>query len=246
MLDTTREIEIPEGVELSIAVAGLVSRSLAFIIDILIRWTALGVVSGFIGYLGYFGQGLFLILVFLVEWFYPVLFEVLNQGQTIGKKSMDIMVINDDGTPIDWSSSIVRNLLRFADFLPMLFGFGVLSMLINKDFKRLGDLAAGTIVVHKKNIKPFSKNDIKKNLEQEGIAPKTQLNLEEQSAIINFAERSEKMSIARTHELASILGPWLDQTHSNNSSTQKIAPESNPSENNAITLKRMAKWLRGH
>ncbi len=243
MLDTTREIEIPEGVELSIAVAGLVSRSLAFMIDILIRWTVLGIISAFLGYLGYFGQGLFFILVFLVEWFYPVLFEVLNQGQTIGKKSLDIMVINDDGTPVDWSSSIVRNLLRFADFLPMLFGFGVLSMLINKDFKRLGDLAAGTIVVHKKNITKFSKknkNEEKKDiLDQDGLSPKTPLNLEEQSAIMNFAERSEKMSIARTHELAGILAPWLEQPNSDSS-------KDNSSENNALLLKRMAKWLRGH
>ncbi|MBL4819059.1 MAG: RDD family protein [Deltaproteobacteria bacterium] len=230
MLDTTREIEVPEGVELSLAVAGLVSRSLAFMIDLIVRWVGLGTVSGILEYLGNFGQGLFLILVFVVEWFYPVLFEVFNQGQTIGKKSMGIMVINDDGTPTDWSSSIVRNLLRFADFLPMLFGFGVLSMLINKDFKRLGDLAAGTLVVHRRKIK-----EEKLSYEEEGLAPKISLTLEEQSAIISFAERSSKMSVSRTHELASYLGPWLEQDK-----TKK-----NP-ENEALLLKRMAKWLRGH
>ena len=230
MLDTTREIEVPEGVELSLAVAGLVSRSLAFMIDLIVRWVGLGTVSGILEYLGNFGQGLFLILVFVVEWFYPVLFEVFNQGQTIGKKSMGIMVINDDGTPIDWSSSIVRNLLRFADFLPMLFGFGVLSMLINKDFRRLGDLAAGTLVVHRRKIK-----EEKLSYEEEGLAPKISLTLEEQSAIISFAERSSKMSVSRTHELASYLGPWLERDK-----TKK-----NP-ENEALLLKRMAKWLRGH
>lgn len=230
MLDTTREIEVPEGVELSLAVAGLVSRALAFMIDLAIRWIGLGIVSAIIGYLGSFGQGLFLILVFVVEWFYPVLFEVFNHGQTIGKKAMGIMVINDDGTPIDWSSSIVRNLLRFADFLPALFGFGALSMLVNKDFKRLGDLAAGTLVVHKRKIKH---QDL--SFEAEGLSPKIPLTLAEQSAIISFAERSSKMSDARSQELAGYLGPWLDQDTSNN----------NP-ENKALLLKRMAKWLRGH
>ena len=92
MLDTTREIEVPEGVDLSLAVAGLVSRSLAFIIDLLVRWTGLLIISSIVSYLGNFGGGLFLIFVFLVEWFYPVLFEVFNQGQTIGKKAMGIMV----------------------------------------------------------------------------------------------------------------------------------------------------------
>jgi uncharacterized RDD family membrane protein YckC len=230
MLDTTREIEVPEGVELTLAVAGLVSRALAFLIDLVIRWTCLGAVSGILAYFGNFGQGLFLILVFVVEWFYPVLFEVFNQGQTIGKKAMGIMVVNDDGTPIDWSSSIVRNLLRFADLLPMFFGFGVLSMLINKDFKRLGDLAAGTVVVHKRSLK---KNTVK--FDQEGIAPKIPLTLAEQSAIISFAERSTNMSLSRTSELANVLGPWLDQD------LLKKKPD-----HNAITLKRMAKWLRGH
>jgi len=230
MLDTTREIEVPEGVELSLAVAGLVSRSLAFIIDLLVRWAALSVVSGILAYLGNFGQGIFFILIFLVEWFYPVLFEVFNHGQTIGKKSMGIMVINDDGTPIDWSSSIVRNLLRFADFLPMLFGFGVASMLINKDFKRLGDLAAGTLVVHRRVIK-----DEKVTYEEEGLAPKIPLTLAEQSAIISFAERNQRMSESRAHELASYLGEWIDQDK-----TKK-----NPF-NAAQTLKRIAKWLRGH
>jgi len=230
MLDTTREIEVPEGVELSIAVAGLISRGLAFLIDLLIRGVALIIVASILGYLGSFGDGLFLILFFLVEWFYPVLFEVFNQGQTIGKKVMGIMVINDDGTPIDWSSSIVRNLLRFADILPIFFGFGILSMLINKDFKRLGDLAAGTLVVHRRKIKAE-----KIVFEDEGLSPKIPLTLAEQSAIISFAERGSRMSVARSHELAGYLGPWL-----NNNGKE------NQPEQNAQILKRMAKWLRGH
>jgi uncharacterized RDD family membrane protein YckC len=230
MLDTTREIEVPEGVELTLAVAGLVSRALAFMIDLAIRWIGLATVSGILAYLGNFGSGLFLILVFVVEWFYPVLFEVFNQGQTIGKKSMGIMVINDDGTPIDWSSSIVRNLLRFADFLPVLFGFGVVSMLVNKDFKRLGDLAAGTVVVHKRRL-----NKTTSNFDQDGLSPKLPLTLAEQSAIISYAERSDRMSPSRAAELGNVLAPWLDQD----------LIKKNP-DHSSVTLKRMAKWLRGH
>ncbi len=230
MLDTTREIEVPEGVELSLAVAGIVSRSLAFLIDFAIRWAGIAAISMVLSYLGGFGKGLFFILVFIVEWFYPVLFEVFNHGQTIGKKNMGIMVINDDGTPIDWSSSIVRNLLRFADFLPFMFGFGIVSMLINKDFKRLGDLAAGTLVVHRREIK-----DEKISYESDGLAPRIPLTLEEQSAIISFSERSQNMSEARSTELANFLGQWLSQG------------SANPGQQEAAhLLKRMAKWLRGH
>jgi len=230
MLDTTREIEVPEGVELSLAAAGLVSRSLAFMLDFLIRVIGVLIVNSILSSLGYFGEGLLLIIVFLVEWFYPVLFEVFSQGQTIGKKAMGIMVINDDGTPIDWSSSIVRNLLRFADFLPAVFGFGVLSMLINKDFKRLGDLAAGTLVVHKRKLK-----DERLSTDVDGLAPRFPLTLQEQSAVISFAERSNQMSEGRALELASYLSPWIEHGKKENSQQSDV-----------LVLKRMAKWLRGH
>ena len=138
MLDTTREVEVPEGITLSLPVASLVSRSLAFLIDLVARFAIIFTFVQLFSVFGEFGQGLILITAFLVEWFYPVLLELFYNGQTIGKKVLGIMVINDDGTPIDWSSSIVRNLLRFADFLPFLYGFGLISMMFSRDFKRLG------------------------------------------------------------------------------------------------------------
>ncbi len=61
---------------------------------------------------------------------------------------MNIKVLHELGTPVDWSASMIRNLLRVIDFLPLLYGFGLISILLNKNFKRLGDLVAGTIVVY--------------------------------------------------------------------------------------------------
>lgn len=226
LLDTTRQIEIPEGVELTVAVAGVMARALAFILDLLIRAAAITVISMILAYLGDFGNGILLIIIFLTEWFYPVLFEVLNQGQTLGKKALGILVINDDGTPINWSSSVVRNLLRFADFLPFSYGFGLLSMLLNHDFKRLGDLAAGTLVVYKKQAALKMES-----IEMQGLAPRLPLLLDEQSAIMSFDERSRLMSSERRQELANILNPWMRME-----STKEVA---------ANQLKRMAKWLRG-
>jgi len=107
-------------------------------------------------------------------------------------------------------------------------------MLINKDFKRLGDLAAGTLVVHKRKVKSE-----KFSIDADGLAAKVPLTLAEQSAIISFAERSNKMSEGRTAELAGYLGPWLEHASDNKSDKKNT-------KNDALTLKRMAKWLRGH
>src|SRR5208282_5922974 len=94
------------------------------------------------------GMGLLLIILFLLEWFYPVAFEVLARGQTPGKKLMDLRVLRADGAPVGWSRSTVRSLLAFADFLPFGFAAGLTAMLVSRRFQRLGDLAAGTVVVH--------------------------------------------------------------------------------------------------
>jgi len=230
MLDTTREVEVPEGITLSLPVAGYVSRALAFIIDIIAGFIIIWGVAALVGVFGEFGLGLIYITAFLVKWFYPVFFEIFWHGQTPGKKVMGIKVVNDDGTPIDWSSSIIRNLLHFADMLPFLYGFGILTMLLNKDFKRLGDLAAGTLVIHQRD-KVFEGADH----QVDGLAPKTPLTLEEQSAIIAFSERQNRMSEARVSELAAYLAPWLDQ-----------AKMQSKTESAATQLTRMAKWLRGH
>ena len=90
MLDTSRSIETPEGVELGLRLAGPVGRGYAWMIDLLIRFAvyiALGTVTGIFGA---FGMGLYLIIVFLMEWFYPVIFELYNNGATPGKRSMGI------------------------------------------------------------------------------------------------------------------------------------------------------------
>jgi len=231
-IDTIKAVEVPEGITLSLPVAGYVSRSLAFIIDILIRTAIIWFVSIIFSFLGNFGTGFILLSAFLVEWFYPVFFEVLNYGQTPGKKSLGLVVVNDDGTPIGWSSSIVRNLLRIADFLPFFYTFGILSMLYSHDFKRLGDYAAGTLVIHK--LQRDKKLNINEQSELGVLSPKTALKLDEQSGILSFSERAQTMSDARVNELANYLEPWIDK---------EIIYTSRRSP--AFALFRMANWIRG-
>ena len=207
MLDTYREIETPEGVELHLRAAGPVVRALAFTVDLMLRGIILMLLSIGLSVVGNFGMGLFLIIVFLLEWFYPVLFEVYRQGETPGKRMFGLRVLNDNGTPVGWGPSLVRNLLRAVDFLPSFYGFGLVSMLLNRDFKRLGDLAAGTIVVyqerHQRNIAIP---------ELPAFAPPLGLNLAEQRAIITFAERSQRLTEVRSEELADILSPLTGVT----------------------------------
>ena len=202
LLDTYRPVETPEGVELGLEVAGPVPRLLAWSIDVVLRVViylgmAMVLVVG-----GEVGQGLMLIGIFLVEWFYPVLFEVLANGATPGKKLFGLMVIHDDGTPVGWTPSVLRNLVRFADFLPFAYGFGLVTMLFTRDFKRLGDLAAGTVVVHRE---PDSLGFSVKSAPP--VPPPVKLELPEQLAVINFAKRLATWSDQRARELAVILRP---------------------------------------
>ena len=205
MLDTRRSIETPEGVELGLRLAGPVVRGYAWIIDILVRTAIyIGVWIAF-SIMGSFGIGLAMIAIFLLEWFYPVIFEMYNQGATPGKRSMGIKVVHDDGTEVSLQSSILRNLLRAVDFLPFMYGFGLLSMMFNRDFKRLGDLTAGTIVIYTDRLSEAS--DIKKMPPQ---TPPVSLAAPEQKAIIQYAERLDLFTPQRCSELANILE---DVTH---------------------------------
>jgi uncharacterized RDD family membrane protein YckC len=200
MLDTARTFETPEGIDLQLRVAGPVVRALAWVIDILIRSVVYVALSIALSILGEFGQGILLVSIFLLEWFYPVFFEVLKNGATPGKKRMGIRVVNDNGTPVSWSTSITRNLLRAADFAPAFYGFGLIAMLMNSDFKRLGDMAAGTIVIY------GSPNAKKSAIPAAEPSPlPVNLSIKEQRAVLDFAERSELLSAERREELANIV-----------------------------------------
>lgn len=199
MLDTTRSIETPEGVELQLHVAGPVVRACAWTIDVLIRTTIYILFSIVLGIFGKLGTAAILITVFLLEWFYPVFFEV-RSGYTPGKKIFNLIVCHDNGTPVSWQASVIRNLLRFADFLPVCYGFGLTSMLFSRDFKRLGDRAAGTLVVYQyQEDKDYSIPDHRM------LALPQPLQLPEQRALLDFAERSSQLSDERAKELADIL-----------------------------------------
>jgi uncharacterized RDD family membrane protein YckC len=210
-LDTTYLVETPEGIDLQAELAGPVPRVLAYAIDICIRMAVLTVLSVALFSAGNAGIGLVLLLSFLLEWFYPVFFEVYYKGQTLGKKTMGLVVVNDDLTPVQWGSSLTRNLLRAADFMPFAFLGGLLCMVMNQRFQRLGDIAAGTLVIYQ------HKQKSRAGLPDcQAYPPPVQLALEDQLALIGFAERSAYLSTSRQQELADILATVTHRTNADN------------------------------
>jgi uncharacterized RDD family membrane protein YckC len=203
-LDTRLRIETPEGIDLILRPASLVPRALAFAIDLGIRGLILAAMFVLLLTLGRFGMGLGAILMFLVTWWYMVLFEVLNQGRSPGKQLIGLRVVHDDGTPVGWSASLTRNLLRFADMLPFGYTLGILSCLNSSRFKRLGDIAAGTLVIYRE--RPAERPPL---APAEPLRAPFAMSLEEQRALLEFAERQGGLSAARRSELAAILAEPL-------------------------------------
>ena len=120
------------------------------------------------------GMAFYVILVFCVYWGYFALFEIFLKGQTPGKKYAGIRVIKDSGRPINAFEAVTRNLMRAVDSLPGFYGVGLATMMLNKQSRRLGDLVAGTIVVHEKltkEVKPAW--TAATGTEQTGIASRT-------------------------------------------------------------------------
>jgi len=199
LLDTTARIGTPEGIELTLRVAGPVPRALAWVLDLLIRGVILVAIGFGAGALGQFGAAVMLLSMFLLEWLYPAWFEVNWSGSTPGKRALGLMVLHDDGTPVRWSAALTRNLLRALDFLPFMYFLGYCAMVSNRDFKRLGDFAANTLVVYRdEKPRPLTIP------EAAPFAPPFQLSAAERSAKSSTAERSARLTPERSAELAEI------------------------------------------
>src|SRR5574341_241902 len=205
MLDTTRRVATPEGIELTLRLAGPVPRALAWAVDLAIRFGIVMVVMTVASTLGRAGWGVVLLAAFFVEWLLPAWFEAAWDGQPPGKRLFRRAVLNDDGTPLRWPGALPRNLLRAVDFLPLLYGIGLAAMLLNRDFKRLGDLAAGTVVVYLGE-KGEHAREIPK---APPVAPPFSLSLEEQRAVLELAERSSSLTQERVEELAELPKPLV-------------------------------------
>lgn len=202
MLDTYREVVTPEGVALHLPAAGPVPRALAWGIDLAIRLGMLILLGMVLAILGQAGQGLYLIGLFLLFWAYPIVLESVWHGQTPGKKAMGLRVVSADGAPVGWLAAITRNLLRTIDMLPFGYAVGLAACLADPNARRLGDLVAGTLVVHtggEREHAPAPANEV--------FAPPVGLLPEEQAAVVSFGERAPQLTPSRQEELANLLEP---------------------------------------
>ncbi|MEO6362937.1 MAG: RDD family protein [Caldimonas sp.] len=204
-LDTRYAAETPEGIALALRPAGVVPRCYAYLIDLLIRVGVFAVFAIVLGQLGGFGFGLSLLLIFLLEWLYPVAFELGAAAATPGKRALGLTVVMDSGLPVTPAASLTRNLLRAADFLPAFNAFGVVSMLLRPDFKRLGDLAAGTLVVHAHE----RRIPVAELPAAVARPPAVPLTARAQAAVVGWAGRVQRLTAARADELAEIAVPTV-------------------------------------
>jgi uncharacterized RDD family membrane protein YckC len=204
-IDTIYHIETPEGVDLALRVAGPLPRLYAWLLDLGIRVVAATMSLVVLAFLGDVGMGLYLLMLFGLEWIYPVAFEVLNDGVTPGKRLVGLRALRYDGTPVDLASSVLRNLLRVADFLPLLNLAGLVAMLCCGRFRRLGDLAAGTLVVYRDTPRRMTAlPDVTPR------PPPQALLLAEQRALVSFAVRGPRLSRARAAEVAERARPLFN------------------------------------
>lgn len=207
LVDNRLNIETPEGVEFHRTPAGPLARLLAASLDLGIRLAAYVALSTTLISFGNVGTGLLLISMFCLEWGYPIAFEMYANGATPGKKVMNLQVLHTDGTPVGWHASIVRNLLRIADFLPLGYAFGIASMAATNHFQRLGDLAAGTVVCYTENARSTAQAQALQIPRVEPVLIAEALTGEEQAAIVSFAERSRFLGPERSQEIAALIEP---------------------------------------
>jgi len=164
-VDTRVIVETPEGVDFQFVIAGPGSRAWAWAVDMLLKGAIIALLYIAIMILGLwiywgdrteglfdgitsnFAEGVLLLSVFVMDWFYGSLFEAWMHGQTPGKKFAGLRVVRTNGTPIDLTSAIGRNFLRAVDMLPFLYTIGLISMLMTRRMQRLGDLVFDTMVV---------------------------------------------------------------------------------------------------
>lgn len=213
-IDTLQAIELAEGVEVRLRIAGPLQRGMALGIDWVIQVVGFSVVSVLLMLAGLgigftVATGLGLLAWFLTWWWYPVLFEASKWGATPGKKMLGLRVVQTSGAPITFSQALVRNFLRVADAMPMIplgggipmptMGFGLATCLATKRFQRLGDLAAGTVVIYDKILPEPS---VPAPPPMASARPAVALRPEEVRAVVAFRERAGLWSEGRRAEIA--------------------------------------------
>lgn len=220
-IDTVVDIDTPERIRFACRLAGPSQRGAAFLVDMVIRAAIFAALIACLSVFGFASEGLFglglgvsLVVAFAVEWGYFVVCETTMQGQSVGKKMMSLRVIRADGLPVGFGDSVLRNLLRAADFLPNFYAIGAICMCLDRKFRRLGDLAAGTLVISERVepvLPPIQLSPPAKEKELAALPKQIPLNAEELEALELFLRRGRDLNPMREHELAELVAPLFAQ-----------------------------------
>lgn len=206
----------PEHVEIVLTPAGLGSRFLAIAIDsiLTIGLPALAVrllapaLSGGVAY------ATFMTAQFFFTFVYHVYCETMYQGRTLGKRALRLRAVDARGLPMTAPQSLVRNALRIVDSLPGLYGFGAMTSLIDPHGRRLGDIAAQTLVVEESAPARFAGSLLAERQFNTLRTPRTirlirnRIGLEERELLLELLLRADRLEPARRFELMEIVGSY--------------------------------------
>jgi uncharacterized RDD family membrane protein YckC len=225
-IDTILTAETPEGIAIVIRPAGFAVRCTAFLIDVFIRFFILSGLGTALGVAGHFANGAMFIILFIVNWLYPVIFELTPIAATPGKQIMGLQVMMANGLPITPAGCLTRNLMRAVDLLPLMYAFAIVTMLLRRDARRLGDLAGGTVVAYRHEAAvagAFGQGD--------PMPPPVALSPRQQAAIAAFAWRVDRLTRDRAEEIAALASSAAPLRSSNLSMTARLVG--------------IARWLHG-
>jgi uncharacterized RDD family membrane protein YckC len=232
-IDSTIDIVTPENIAFHYRVAGPFRRVPAYLIDFAIRIAILVAISMFMFFAVVVPGAAILTFVvivlahFVLEWFYGGLFETFMNGQTPGKWIMGIRVLTVDGQPINGMQAILRNILRFADMMPMVslqifggppayllptFMLAMVAMAMNRRYQRLGDLVCGTMVVIEERswLMGVTRIDDPRAAQLAEYLPlKYEVSRSLARTLATYVERRRFFSAARRREIARHLGEPL-------------------------------------
>ena len=218
-LDNTVEVETPEHVRFRFRAAGPTRRAWAYLIDLLVRAGILLAIELVLvlgtGHHLRVGKAVMsggtLLALFFIEWAYFVAFEAAWNGTTPGKRALRLRVVKAGGYPLSFMDAVLRNLLRTADFLPVGYVLGLVAMTWDGRFMRLGDRAAGTMVVIEDPVRvapPIVLEPPPTAPELEAFPHHVVLPLPEREAIELLLRRRD-LSRGRRLELAEMVAPML-------------------------------------
>lgn len=208
------DVATPDRVALQLPVAGVGYRGLAYLTDaaaMFTFWIVLYFASSFLTNvwddfkaLSGIGQTIAVFGVFAAQWCYWTVCEIAWNGQTVGKRLLRVRVVRMDGAPITPLESVLRNLMRFVDFLPAGYAIGLISMLATRDHRRVGDLVAGTIVIRDEAV-DLSRYAVAPLVTPVAITVRGQLTAEEHELVLAYLQRAPVLEQTARTRLATKL-----------------------------------------